>query len=213
LVPLATTGAKRAPLFPNVPTIAESGYPGFDSTNWYAFVASSKTPAVLLDRWNLEIVKVLNDKEVIASLTEHGLTPNPTSRDELAKYMAKESSAWAKVIKDKLTSKNYYRHTIHLVTNHYTTSEKTIQPILDYLNRNEYFETLQKAGNNNILVKMNKNEEVIGQINNLLAEFSTTSGSNQKSDKLVYYNERPQLVFRNRKIIKNGNRYSLKIDY
>ena len=101
LVPLATTGAKRAPLFPNVPTIAESGYPGFDSTNWYAFVASSKIPAVLLDRWNLEIVKVLNDKEVIASLTEHGLTPNPTSRDELAKYMAKESSAWAKVIKDK----------------------------------------------------------------------------------------------------------------
>ncbi|CAN1494767.1 PBP2_Bug_TTT domain containing protein [Burkholderiaceae bacterium] len=101
LVPLATTGAKRAPLFPNVPTIAESGYPGFDSTNWYAFVAPSKTPTVLLDRWNLEIVKVLNDKEVAASLVEHGLTPNPMSRDELAKYMAKESSAWAKVIKDK----------------------------------------------------------------------------------------------------------------
>ncbi len=101
LIPLATTGAKRAPLFPNVPSIAESGYPGFDSTNWYAFVAPSKTPTVLLDRWNLEIVKVLNDKEVAASLVEHGLTPNPTSRDELAKYMAKESSAWSKVIKDK----------------------------------------------------------------------------------------------------------------
>lgn len=101
LIPLATTGAKRAPLFPNVPSIAESGYPSFDSTNWYAFVAPSKTPTVLLDRWNLEIVKVLNDKEVAASLVEHGLTPNPTSRDELAKYMAKESSAWSKVIKDK----------------------------------------------------------------------------------------------------------------
>lgn len=101
LIPLATTGAKRAPLFPNVPSIAESGYPGFDSTNWYAFVAPSKTPTVLLDRWNLEIVKVLNDKEVAASLVEHGLMPNPTSRDELAKYMAKESSAWSKVIKDK----------------------------------------------------------------------------------------------------------------
>ena len=101
LIPLATTGAKRSITFPNVPTIAESGYPGFDSTNWYAFVASSKVSPAILDRWNTEIVKVLNDKEVSKSLAEHGLIPNPMTRDELAKYMAKESTVWAKIIKDR----------------------------------------------------------------------------------------------------------------
>ena len=101
LIPLATTGAKRSITFPNVPTIAESGYPGFDSTNWYAFVASSKVSPAILYRWNTEIVKVLNDKEVSKSLAEHGLIPNPMTRDELAKYMAKESTVWAKIIKDR----------------------------------------------------------------------------------------------------------------
>ena len=101
LIPLATTGAKRSMTFPNVPTIAESGYPGFDSTNWYAFVASSKVSPAILDRWNTEIVKVLNDKEVSKGLAEHGLIPNPMTRDELAKYIAKESAVWAKIIKDR----------------------------------------------------------------------------------------------------------------
>ena len=59
LIPLAVTGAKRIPQLPNVPTIAESGYPGYLATNWYAFVASAKVPKPILDRWNLELVKVL----------------------------------------------------------------------------------------------------------------------------------------------------------
>ena len=58
LIALATTGLTRPAFLPKIPTVAESGYPGFNATNWYAFVASSKTPKALLDRWNLEIVKV-----------------------------------------------------------------------------------------------------------------------------------------------------------
>ena len=54
VVPLASTGTQRLNSLPNIPTIAESGYPGFSATNWYAFVASSKVPAPLLDRWNTE---------------------------------------------------------------------------------------------------------------------------------------------------------------
>ena len=61
LIPLATTGLTRPAYLPNIPTVAESGYPGFQALNWYAFVASGKTPAPLLDRWNQEIVKTLND--------------------------------------------------------------------------------------------------------------------------------------------------------
>ena len=101
LIPLATTGLTRPAFMPNVPTIAESGYPGFNATNWYAFVASSKTPKAMLDRWNLEIVKVLNTPEVKEQLLKHGLTPMPGTRDELARYMASESILWGRIIKDR----------------------------------------------------------------------------------------------------------------
>lgn len=57
LVPLASTGALRVASLPKIPTIAESGYPGFNATNWYAFVASAKVPKPVLDRWNQELVK------------------------------------------------------------------------------------------------------------------------------------------------------------
>jgi tripartite-type tricarboxylate transporter receptor subunit TctC len=98
---IAVTSAKRVPSLPDVPTIAESGYPGYDSSNWYAFVASSKTPEPILERWNQELVKVLKDKEVAMALNEHGLFPQPGSREDLKNYMAKESRTWGKIIKDK----------------------------------------------------------------------------------------------------------------
>lgn len=101
LIPLAVTSLKRSPFFPKVPSIAESGYPGFDSTNWYAFVAPGKTPPAILDSWNKALVKVLKDKEVVAALGEHNFTAVPMSRDELSKFMTKESSTWAKVVKEK----------------------------------------------------------------------------------------------------------------
>jgi len=98
---IAVTSTKRVSSLPDVPTIAESGYPGFDSSNWYAFVASGKTPEPILERWNQELVKVLKDKEVLQVLNEHGLFPMPGSRDDLKNYMAKESRTWSKIIKDK----------------------------------------------------------------------------------------------------------------
>jgi tripartite-type tricarboxylate transporter receptor subunit TctC len=101
LIPLASTGLQRLSSLPKIPTIAESGYPGFSATNWYAFVASSKVPKAILDRWNLELVKVLKSPDVIESLNSHGLTPQPSSRDELAQYMAKETSTWGRIIRDR----------------------------------------------------------------------------------------------------------------
>ncbi len=101
LIPLASTGLSRPAFLPNIPTIAESGYPGFNATNWYAFVASSKTPKPLLDRWNLELVKVLHAPDVHEQLIKHGLTPQPGTRDELARYIASESATWGKIIKER----------------------------------------------------------------------------------------------------------------
>ena len=53
---------------PSVPTVAESGFPGFEATNWYAFVAPGKTPSEILDYWNRELVRVLKDPQVSAEL-------------------------------------------------------------------------------------------------------------------------------------------------
>lgn len=104
LIPLATTGPKRLPQLPKVPTIAESGYPGYSATNWYAFVASSKVPAPLLERWNAELVKVLRSPDVAADLNKHGMPPQPGTREELAKEIERESSTWGRVIRDRKIS-------------------------------------------------------------------------------------------------------------
>jgi tripartite-type tricarboxylate transporter receptor subunit TctC len=102
---LATTGAKRSSTMPSVPTVAESGYPGFEATNWYAFVAPGKTPKDVLDFWNRELTKVLSDPQVRAELAKHGLDPAPGTREELAQYFERESQKWGKVVRDaKITN-------------------------------------------------------------------------------------------------------------
>jgi tripartite-type tricarboxylate transporter receptor subunit TctC len=101
LIPLASTGSQRLSALPRIPTIAESGYPGFSATNWYAFVASSKVPMAVLDRWNTELVKVLKSPDVVEALNSHGLTPQPGTRDELARYMASERATWGRIIRER----------------------------------------------------------------------------------------------------------------
>jgi tripartite-type tricarboxylate transporter receptor subunit TctC len=96
---LAVTGAARTPFMPDVPTIAESGFPGFEASNWYAFVTSSKVPAPILDKLNAELVKALGAPDVKEQLAKHFLEPQPGSRDDLAKYIRKEYDTWGKVVK------------------------------------------------------------------------------------------------------------------
>jgi tripartite-type tricarboxylate transporter receptor subunit TctC len=106
LIPLATTGPTRPAYLPNIPTVAESGYPGFEALNWYAFVAPGKTPVPMLDRWNQEIVKVLNEGEVKQALNLHGLTPQPTTRAELTAFMKKEDSKWSAIVRERKIQSN-----------------------------------------------------------------------------------------------------------
>ena len=106
LIPLATTGLTRPAYMPDIPTVAEAGYPGFEALNWYAFVAPGKTPAAILDRWNAEIVKALNDEGVKKALNDHGLTPQPTTRQELAAFMKKEYEQWGRVVKERKLTAN-----------------------------------------------------------------------------------------------------------
>lgn len=105
LTALGTTGLKRTAVMPNVPTVAEQGYPGFEAVNWYAFVTSSKVPAEIQEFWNRELVKALRDPEVVAALSKHGLEPQPGTREELARYIDSETAKWGKVVRDaKITA-------------------------------------------------------------------------------------------------------------
>jgi len=96
---LATTGPKRAQLLPDVPTIAESGYPGYEAMNWYAYVAPAKTPKDIIERLNREIVKALAAPGVAALLESQGMEPSSSSPEELARYIAREYETWGKVVK------------------------------------------------------------------------------------------------------------------
>ena len=95
---LAVTGAKRSEALPEVPSIAET-YPGYDVSNWYAFVAPSKLPRELAERWNREIVRALNDPEVREKIREHGMDAAPSTQKELAERIEREYVLWQGIVK------------------------------------------------------------------------------------------------------------------
>ena len=96
---IATTGSKRLEALPQVPTIAESGYPGFEATNWYAFTAPQRTPPEVVQRLNKAIVTTLNDPAVVAQLRKLGLDPAPSTPDETIRFMRKESDKWGVLVR------------------------------------------------------------------------------------------------------------------
>ena len=96
---LATTGAQRDPLMPEIPTVAESGYPGYEATNWYAFVVAGKTPGEIVARLNRDVVATLRDPQVTSLLRKQGVEPSPGTPEELARYMEREYQTWGRVVK------------------------------------------------------------------------------------------------------------------
>ena len=96
---LATTGAARAALMPDVPTVAESGFPGYEATNWYAYLAPAGTPKDVLERLQRELVQALNAPDVREQLDRQGMEAKPGTPEELAKYMERELATWGRVVK------------------------------------------------------------------------------------------------------------------
>jgi tripartite-type tricarboxylate transporter receptor subunit TctC len=96
---LGTTGLKRASGQPNVPAIAEQGYPGFDVKSWYAVVAPAGTPAAVVSRLNTEIAKALGSPEIKQRIGDQGLDLRPGSPAELAAFMKSEYEKWDQVLK------------------------------------------------------------------------------------------------------------------
>lgn len=96
---IATTGSKRLDVLPQVPTIAESGYPGFEAINWYAFTAPQGTPPDIVQRLNAAIVISLKDPGVVAQLHKLGLDPAPSTPEQTMAFMRKESEKWGAVVR------------------------------------------------------------------------------------------------------------------
>jgi tripartite-type tricarboxylate transporter receptor subunit TctC len=100
LRPLATTGLQRMEALPNVPTVAESGYPGFEAINWSAFVAPRDTPPHVLRHLNTAIVATLSDPDILARMKKIGLNTMPSTPEETANYIRRETNKWGKLLKE-----------------------------------------------------------------------------------------------------------------
>ncbi len=99
LLALAVTGTQRQPTVPEVPTMAEGGVPGYESTGWFGLVAPAGTPASIITRLNAEIVAALADPEIAKAMRAQGVEPMPTKPEEFERFIKSETQKWAKVIK------------------------------------------------------------------------------------------------------------------
>jgi len=95
---LATTGTRRSDVLPNVPTVTESGVPGYDATIWLGIMAPTGTPQPIVDRLNAEINKVLTRADVNESWSRQGAVPLVMNPADFAAYLRGDIDKWAKVV-------------------------------------------------------------------------------------------------------------------
>ena len=96
---IAVTSAQRAPALPNVPTIAESGLPGFEASSWFGLLAPSGTPAAVVARINADVNQWLQTAEAKEKLLAQGAAPAGGTPEQFAAHIRAETEKWAKVVK------------------------------------------------------------------------------------------------------------------
>jgi tripartite-type tricarboxylate transporter receptor subunit TctC len=97
---LGTSGLKRSPILPDVPTLDEAAAPGFQATLWVGFMAPKGTPQPIIDLLNREITKIEQRPEIKAAWEKLGATPLTMTQAEFTKFMQSEIEKWAKIISD-----------------------------------------------------------------------------------------------------------------
>ena len=95
---LAVTGKTRIAALPDVPTVAESGLPGFEATSWTTIAVSAKVPDAIADRLSADIRKIIQSHEFVEALAAQGMTPVASSREAATKFLAAEKQRWDRVI-------------------------------------------------------------------------------------------------------------------
>jgi len=96
---LAVTGDKRAAALPDVPTVAESGVKGYESTNWYCMLGPRDLPKPIVERWVKEMTAALNSAGIRQALFERGIDAAPTSPAEFTAYLRSETAKWTRVVR------------------------------------------------------------------------------------------------------------------
>ena len=96
---IGVTGKTRLATFPEVPTVAEQGYPNFEVLGWYGLLAPAGTPKPIVDLLNKSIVGVLHDPEVVAHIKADGAEPVGNTPEEFAALIRSEKERWAKVVR------------------------------------------------------------------------------------------------------------------
>lgn len=100
LIAIAVTSPQRLSQLPDVPTVAESGLTGYDSTGWFGIVVPTGTPQAIINRLNLEINAALNDESIRGSMRAQGVEPAPSTQEAFGTYIGTETAKWAKVIRN-----------------------------------------------------------------------------------------------------------------
>jgi len=95
---LATTGAQRSPALPDLPTVAESGLPGYEASLWYGFVGPARMPPEIVQRLNTEIAAILAQPDTREKLASQGVDARSTTPDEFARILTADVARWAKVV-------------------------------------------------------------------------------------------------------------------
>ena len=96
---LATTGAKRAPAAPDLPTMMEAGVPGYEAANWFGTAVPAKTPPAIVAKLSQEIARALRFPDVRERLLSQGMEPTSSTPEEFSAYIRSEMTKWAKVVK------------------------------------------------------------------------------------------------------------------
>lgn len=100
LLPLAVTSRTRTPFLPNVPTLDEAGLKSFDIQTWYGVLAPSATPKAIVERLNLEMLKVIKSPPFAASMEAGGCEPLGGTPAEMASRIGGETAKFARIVKD-----------------------------------------------------------------------------------------------------------------
>ena len=96
---IAVTGAQRSQALPDVPTVAELGFPGYQATNWYSFVAPARTPDAIVKKLNEAIVAALRDPKTIERLETQAMEPDPSTPEQMRAFVEKEYDTWGDVVR------------------------------------------------------------------------------------------------------------------
>ena len=99
LIALATTGLKRSSLAPEIPTVAEAGYPGFEADTWYGMLAPAKVPPALVNQANAAVTKMLTQADFKERLAHEGAQPAGGTPAQFATYIKSEIEKWAKIVR------------------------------------------------------------------------------------------------------------------